>query len=102
MANSIWKTILNWFDYNWVLLRRISALFEAWNLQIGVAKGRIMWRLSFLAIVWAIWKEKNSRCFEGRSSTMGDVVEKARLNVAIWASILSMFRGLPFDTILLN
>lgn len=100
MANSIWSAILNYFHVSWVLPRHIGELFEAWKLQIGATRGRTMWRLSFLATVWAIWKGRNRRCFEGRSSTTVDVVDKARLNVAVWVSILPTFRGLPIDTIL--
>lgn len=74
MAFQIWSSVLNWFWCNWVLPRCIFDQFDAWKLQIGSPKGRKMWRLSFFATFWAIWKERNCRCFEGKCSSITDVV----------------------------
>lgn len=61
-----------------------------------------MWWLSFLAIIWVVWKERNHRCFEGASLLVAELVERARFIVALWASILSTFSGLSLDMIVLN
>ena len=41
-----------------------------------------MWRLSFLAVIWTIWNERNSRCFEGIASNESNLVEKSKFLVA--------------------
>lgn len=102
MAHQICTTILNSFGCSWVLPRSIVELFEAWRFQIRTSKGKAMSRLSFLVTIWAIWKERNCRCFEGSSSSLADVVDEARLNVVTWISILPAFRGLSTDIIMLN
>lgn len=61
------------------------------TLIIDSSKGKIMWCLSFFATIWAIWKERNQRCFEGKSSSSADVVARARFSVASWVSILLAF-----------
>lgn len=61
-----------------------------------------MWRLSFFAIIWAVWKDRNKRCFEGVSFNVVDIVEKARFIMASWVSILPSFSGLSMDMIMLN
>lgn len=58
-----------------------------------------MWRLLFLAVIWAIWKERNRRSFDGKCAPADVVVDRAKAFVASWVSILSAFRGLPLDII---
>lgn len=43
---------------------------------------KTMWRFSFLAVIWALWKERNLRCFEGKSSSVEALVDKCRFIVA--------------------
>lgn len=54
VAWEVWYSILR------VLIvdppRTIIDLFAAWNQFLGSPKGKIMWRLSFVAIIWALWK----------------------------------------------
>lgn len=38
-----------------------------------------MWQLSFLALIWVVWKERNKRCFEGVSSNVAEIVEKGEI-----------------------
>lgn len=87
MAYRIWITILNWFGCGRVLPRSIVELFEAWKLRIGTSKGKTMWRLLFLATVWAIWTGRNRRCFERSSSSLVEVVDMARLSVT-WRDLM--------------
>lgn len=46
----IWTMIRSWFDCNWVLPYGIGDLFDGWQLQIGVSRGRTMWSLSFFLL----------------------------------------------------
>ena len=57
-----------------------------------------MW-LSFLAVIWTIWKERNSRCFEGIASNESRLMKKSKFLVAFWMSILHSFRGYSLDQI---
>ena len=66
VAMTIWRSVMKRFNYSWVFPRSISQLFEAWKMTVGSWRGRIMWKLSFLPTLWAIGKERNIRCFEGK------------------------------------
>ena len=61
-----------------------------------------MWRLSFLAVIWTIWKERNSRCFEGIAVSESRLVEKTKLLVALWVFILPSFKGYSLDQIVFH
>lgn len=80
----------------------ILSFYEAWKLGVGSKKGRIMWKLSFFAVIWAVWKEGNRRCFEGKMSSHISVLEKVKVMVVSWVSILPQFKGVSFDCIMSN
>jgi len=38
----------------------------------------------FMCIIWAIWKERNNRLFEGTSCTAAELQDKIKLDVKLW------------------
>lgn len=76
---------------SFLILFRLSLRHR--DISIGPTKRRIMWRLSFFA---AIWKERNRRCFEGKSLAIEDIIDSSCHTVA-WVSILPEFWGLNSD-----
>ena len=61
-----------------------------------------MWNLSFFAKIWTIWKERNLRCFEGKSSAVDKLPDKVKHLVATWVSPLPTFKGISVNTIMHN
>lgn len=59
---------------------------------MGSGRSRIMWWFSFVVVIWHIWKERNTRCFEARSSSMDSLLEKAKFTIARLVSVLP-FKG---------
>lgn len=39
--------------------------FEAWQMVVGSLRGRIMWKASFMVIIWVACEGRNRQCFEG-------------------------------------
>lgn len=47
-------------------------------------RGRVMWHIPFLAVVWDLWKEGNFRRFEGSSSLIDSMLEKLQFFTSSW------------------
>lgn len=44
-------------------------------MAVGLARGRVMWKVAFLAVFWVICKERNRRCFGISLSPVETLVE---------------------------
>lgn len=73
---------------------------EERDFAVGPSRSRSMRRTSFLATIWLIWNERNSRYFEGRLSSLDYLVEKIKIFVATWVSILPSFQDFSIGSIL--
>ena len=45
----LWILVLEWFECSWVFPLSLFTFFEAWMMGVGSSRGRILWKLSFLA-----------------------------------------------------
>ena len=102
--------LLRWFGDQWLTglgvvgssqsASLLLELYQAWSPPIGLPKGKESWRLSFFAVIWILWKERNSRCFEGRSENCGSLLEKMKFFVASWVIISQHSKGYSEDQIM--
>lgn len=74
--------------------------FEAWKLASFSKRAKIMRESSFHAAIWGIWKERNARCFNGKSIRLEALIDKIKFLVASWISILPIFRGVSVNIIM--
>ena len=101
-AHRTWSVVLGWFGFSWVLPNSLSDPFEAWICPSMAPRGKEMWKLSFLAVIWIIWKKRNTRHFKGIASCVNSITDKIKLFVALWVSINPNFQGILLDQVLLN
>lgn len=100
VAQEIWSHVLRLFHCGWVFPNSFLEVFQARDLRCTLVRGRLMWSLSFLAVIWAIWKERNDRCFEGsKCCSAEEMVNKLKHFVASWVSILPQFQGISLEMI---
>lgn len=71
-------------------------------MEIGLEKGRALWRSSFLAVLRTVWKEWNARCFEDNQSSLESLGDRLKFTIASRESIFPLFRDIPFDFIVKN
>lgn len=58
-----------------------------------------MWKLSFLAAVWSIWKERNKRSCEGKVANVNTIAEGIKSLVVAWVSVLLQFKSILVNII---
>lgn len=86
ITHYLWRSTLWWFHISTPIPNSLSSLFEFWRLGVGFRRRRIVWNVSFLAVIWSIWKQRNLWCFEGISSDVSILVDRVKHSVAIWVS----------------
>lgn len=59
-----------------------------------------MWQISFLATIWFLWKETNSKCLEGKLASMDSLVDKIKFLVTIWLLIVTSFQYFSISSIM--
>ncbi|KAG5593621.1 hypothetical protein H5410_034853 [Solanum commersonii] len=68
--------------------RRVTEALYSWEEAGALAKDRTRWRIIPASIWWAIWKERNSRCFEGIENSVQDVKLNCILLLCFWCNQL--------------
>lgn len=99
VAQQVWRSVLWWFGCGWVLPYTLGHLFEAWKMGVGT----VVWKLSFLAVIWSIWKGFIG-ILKARSkvSQVAPLIGKVKSTVALTRSVLSQFRDISIDSIMCN
>lgn len=100
-SRCIWNSVLSWFSCEWVLPCSLPLLFEALKLAIGSTRGRVMWKASFMATIWSIWREWNARCLKARCLRLKSV-DKVKFLVSSRVLCFSQFRDFRISLIQRN
>lgn len=83
-ASQLRSSVLGRFGCLWVLPFSLLQFFEEWCTPIKKPRWVEMWKVSFLGVLWVVQKEKNRRCFEGKSRCPGELAESLKFMVASW------------------
>ncbi|XP_056688380.1 uncharacterized protein [Spinacia oleracea] len=68
IAWSLWCWWLNLWEISWAPPSSLRASFDQWLWLRYGAFFKKVWAASFFVIVWTIWKERNTRVFENKTS----------------------------------
>ena len=61
------------FGVSWVMPLSVVGLFACWQGHFGRHRNGVIWKVVPLCLLWCIWKERNSRCFEDIECSMPDL-----------------------------
>ncbi|RVX22450.1 putative ribonuclease H protein [Vitis vinifera] len=65
-------------------------------------RGKTLWQIACLTLIWMVWQEKNNRIFEDKGRTEEMVWDLIRFYSSLWASCTEAFRGVPLSILQLN
>ncbi|WMV58799.1 hypothetical protein MTR67_052184 [Solanum verrucosum] len=87
-TRQLWRIFLSLEGISWTMPRRVTEALYSWEEAGALAKDRTRWRIIPASIWWAIWKERNSRCFEGIENSVQDVKLNCILLLCFWCNQL--------------
>ena len=73
VASELWDMVFGLFGVSWVMPLSVVGLFACWQGRFGRHRNRDIWKVVPLCLMWCIWKERNSRCFEDIERSMPDL-----------------------------
>lgn len=97
LAQLLWKLVAKWFGCSRVFMKERCNLFEAWKMAVCSSRGRMMWKVSFLAVIWVIWQEIKKRCFEGSSPPVETLVDRVEFHFTLRVFVLPLFKEIPLS-----
>jgi hypothetical protein len=68
----------------WVMPRTVLELLNSWGASIGYGRAKEAWRLVPLCLLWCIWRERNSRLFEDRKTSIVELQKRLLNMLHIW------------------
>lgn len=80
----LWGNFLSLMGASWVLPDTLDGLLGLWCLPNLNSRRRLAWNMIPVVVSWTIWKEMNSRVFEGKSTEVGELFQKARWRLCPW------------------
>ena len=75
----------------------VVGLFACWQGRFGRHRNGDIWKVVPLCLMWCIWKERNSKCFEDIERSMPDLKLLFLRTLFDWFSV---WRNQPFSSIL--
>uniref|UniRef100_A0A7N2MU36 Ultraviolet-B receptor UVR8 n=1 Tax=Quercus lobata TaxID=97700 RepID=A0A7N2MU36_QUELO len=73
VASELWDMVFGLFGVCWIMPSSVVGLFACWQGHFGHLRNGVIWKVVPLCLMWCIWKERNSRCFEDSERAMPDL-----------------------------
>lgn len=71
----------------WVFPRSRGEVMESWFLHNLNWRRRFAWITIPAAVLWTIWKEMNSRIFEGKTSKISELIQKTKWSRCVFGCV---------------
>jgi len=93
---SVWQYLLRWLGFLTTLPLGVIDHFNQFFLDDGTVKARgAILQVIWFATTWEIWKERNNRLFNGKQSSILQVVDKIKSLAFMW--LKEKYPTLPFN-----
>jgi len=82
---SVWQCLLRWLGFSMALPLGVIDHFNQFSWDDGTVKDRrTILQVIWYATTWEIWKERNNRLFNGKQSSIVQVVDRIKSLTFMW------------------
>ena len=64
VAMDLWSMVLGLFGVTWAMPQFVVGLLACWQGRLGRHRNGHIWLIVPHCLIWCLWRERNSRCFE--------------------------------------
>ena len=65
--------VLGLFGVSWVMPQSVLGLLVCWQGRFGCHRNDYIWSIVPHCLMWCLWRERNSRCFEDIERSIPDL-----------------------------
>ncbi|WKA04126.1 hypothetical protein VitviT2T_022186 [Vitis vinifera] len=99
----LWHRLFNLVGVIWVPPRSLEDMLVISFKGLGNSlRGKTLWQIACLTLIWMVWQERNNKIFEDKGKTEEMVWDLIRFYSSLWASCTEAFRGVPLSILQLN
>ena len=73
VAMDLWSMVLGLFGVSWVMPKSVVGLLACWQGWFGRHRNDHIWIIVPHCLMWCLWRERNSRCFEDSERSIPDL-----------------------------
>ena len=95
-----WLKLFAIAHLDWVLPQSIGDMMVISFRGLGNSiRGKTLWHISCLTVLWIVWQEQNTRIFQDKYKTKVMLWDLIHFYFSSWASCIVAFRGIPLSVI---
>ena len=95
----LWHKLFNLARIAWVSPRSIEDLFIIAFRGLGNFRGKTLWKIACLSLVWFVWQERNARIFENKERVETEVWDLFYFYSSLWVLCTKAFQGVPLSVL---
>lgn len=80
----VWSQIILWWGIKWVCPASLYDLLCWWESFNYKNVEKVSWDISFYAVLWLLWLERNQIVFRNKVVEIGELVDRIKTTIAIW------------------
>ncbi|RVW27818.1 hypothetical protein CK203_107068 [Vitis vinifera] len=99
----LWHKLFDLAGLVWVPPRSLEDMLVITFKGLGNSlRGKTLWQIACLTLIWMVWQERNNRIFEDKGRTEEMLWDLIWFYSSLWASCTEAFRGVPLNVLQLN
>ncbi|RVW15777.1 LINE-1 retrotransposable element ORF2 protein [Vitis vinifera] len=99
----LWNKLFKLAGLDWVPPRSFEDMLVIAFKGLGNSlRGKTLWQVACLTLVWIVWQERNKRIFEDKGRSEETLWDLILFYSTLWASCSAAFRGVPLNVLQLN